>query len=83
VSAKLLTLAPTALDATSALNIIDDLRAKVESGKVIAFFACGFSADDENYVWSATTRPATRLRMMGSMSNALWAMHNGDVSSDE
>ena len=79
MSAKIVSLAPKTPDTAEALSVIDDLRGKVESGEIVAFFIAGFSADDTNYAWSSTTQPATRLRMMGSMSNALWAKHSGDV----
>jgi len=66
-----------ALSTDEALAVIDDLRAKVESGQVIAFAAVGIEPGDETMTWQATTRPVTRLRVMGAMTHLLHSfMHD-------
>jgi hypothetical protein len=54
-----------------ALAVIEDLRVAIESGEIIAFAAVGVEPDDCTRMWSTSTRPVTRLRMMGAMHNLL------------
>lgn len=56
-------------DTANALDVLDDLRAKIISGQVIAFCAVGVEPDDTTSEWCATTRPVTRLRMMGAIQS--------------
>lgn len=64
---------PPTISTEEALAVIDDLRAKVASGQVIAFSGVGIEPGDETVCWQATVRPVTRLRMMG----AIWSLlHN-------
>lgn len=58
-----------AYDTKQALEILDELRAKVESGEVIAFAAVGIEPDDVTSSWTATTRPVSRLRMIGAIGS--------------
>jgi hypothetical protein len=62
---------PPTISTEEALAVIDDLRAKVESGQVIAFAAVGIEPGDETMSWQASVRPVTRLRMMGAIWNLL------------
>lgn len=61
-----------------ALAVIDDLRVAVESGEIIAFAAVGVEPDDCTKMWSTSTRPVTRLRMMGAIHNLLHSYTNGE-----
>ncbi len=54
-----------------ALEIIDSLKEAIESGQIIAFAAVGIEPGDETRSWMATTKPVTRLRMMGAMYHLL------------
>lgn len=83
MSGKVIGFVPKTYDAKNALEVLDDLRTKIESGEVIGFVAAGFSADDTSYAWASSTTKASRLRMIGAMSNALWHYNNGGISDDE
>lgn len=54
-----------------ALQVIDGLRQAIESGEIVAFAAVGIEPSDCTRMWTSTTRPVTRLRMMGAMYNLL------------
>lgn len=62
-----------------ALAVLDDLRAHVESGEVVAFLVAAVSPTDETMAYAATTRGVSRLRMIGAMTMAVQAMCNGEV----
>lgn len=62
-----------------ALAVLDDLRAHLESGEVVAFLVAAVSPSDEVSAYSATTRGVSRLRMIGAMTMAVSAMTNGEV----
>ncbi len=53
----------------TALEILDELRAKIESGEIIAFAAVGIEPDDITFSWTASTRPVSRLRMIGAIGS--------------
>lgn len=61
-----------------ALSALDSLREDLKSGRIIAFAASGITADDENLWYSGSSRPVTRLRLIGSMSNALYHFNRGE-----
>lgn len=61
-------LEPKRPDKQRALGILDDLRAKIESGDLVAFAAVGIQPDDELRMWTATTVSVTRLRMIGAIA---------------
>lgn len=58
-------------DNRDALEVLDTLRAAVESGEVIAFACVGIEPDDCTRMWSSATKKVTRLRMMGAIHNLL------------
>ena len=62
-----------------ALEVLDDLRAAVESGEVVAFLAAAVTPTDEVLTYSATTRGVSRLRMIGAMTCTIAAMTSGEV----
>jgi hypothetical protein len=55
-------------DKGRALSILDDMRAKIESGELIAFAAVGIEPDDELKMWTASTVSVSRLRMIGAIA---------------
>lgn len=61
-----------------ALLVIDGLRQAIEEGEIVAFAAVGIEPDDCTRMWSATTKPVTRLRMMGAMFNLLADFQQGN-----
>jgi len=52
------------------LEMLEDMRQDVLSGKLIAFVAVGFDADDAARMWSARIAGGhvSRLRMLGAIS---------------
>lgn len=52
-----------------ALDVIDDLRARVVAGDVIAFAAVGVEPDDGTYIWMSATENVSRLRMIGALNH--------------
>jgi hypothetical protein len=76
-----LKLAPVAsLDIAQAIKVIDDLRARVESGEVKAFAAVGITPEHETMMWASCTKKTTRLEMMGAISNLQHCYNHGDPS---
>lgn len=69
----------TAGSTAEAVAVLDELRAHIESGEVVAFFVAAVSPSDEVSAYSATTRGVSRLRMIGAMTMAVSAMTNGEV----
>ena len=59
-----------------ALDVLDDLRVKVSAGEIIAFAIVGIEPDDTTRSWTSTTRPVSRLRMMGAIANLEQCFHN-------
>jgi hypothetical protein len=55
----------------TALEIVESLRKAIEEGEIIGFSAVGIEPDDCTRMWSATTKPVSRLRMMGAMYHLL------------
>jgi hypothetical protein len=66
-----------AFDTTDALDVIDDLRRRVMAGEVVAFCLVGIDAQDVARVWTSSTRPVSRLRMMGAIANLEHCYHAG------
>lgn len=54
-----------------ALEAAKSLVTALESGEIVAFGAVGIEADDCTRMWSGSSRPVTRLRMMGALYNLL------------
>ena len=52
-----------------ALGVIDTLRKDIEEGRIIGFHCTALEADDTVVVYTSTTRPITRLRMIGALSH--------------
>jgi hypothetical protein len=71
VSAKVLSLAAPVVDKSDALEVLDDLRAAVERGEIIAFACVGIEPDDCTQIWSSSTKPTTRLKIIGAMAHML------------
>lgn len=66
---------PSLEDALSALDAIrDDLKA----GNIVAFAAAGVGSDDTSFWYCGSSRPVTRLRLIGAMSKALFHFQMGD-----
>ena len=51
------------------LSAIDDLRAKIEDGSVVAFAAIGIEPNDVVTTWIGSSRPTTRLKILGAVHN--------------
>jgi len=60
-----------------ALEAARSLVTALENGEIVAFAAVGIEADDCTRMWSGSSRPVTRLRMMGAMYNLLNHYANG------
>lgn len=63
-----------------ALSALDDLRAKIDSGEIIAFAAVGIEPDDCTMMWCGASKPVTRLRTMGAIQSLLYHWTAGDIS---
>lgn len=62
-----------------ALCVVESLRKDIESGKVVAFAVVAIEQDDTALVYTGSTRPVTRLRMMGAISHMQHLyMHGGE-----
>lgn len=62
-----------------ALETIDQLRQQVVDGKITAFFIAGLDDEDCTYAFVGSVKPVSRLRLQGSMSQAVYAMQSGEV----
>lgn len=58
-------------DKSDALEVLDDLRAKIESGEIKAFAAVGIAQDHTTYRWQSTTKPTTKLEILGAAVHLL------------
>jgi hypothetical protein len=66
---------PTAEYKQTALEVIDSLKEAVEEGRVVAFTCVGISDDDSTFMYQASVKRFTKLRMMGAVSRlekAVW-----------
>lgn len=62
------------------LTVLDDLRAGIVAGEVVAFCAVGIKRDDGTAMWLANVGKAkTNLQMMGAVANLLLHYWNGDI----
>lgn len=62
-----------------ALAVIDALREAVASGEIVAVAAVGIERDDVTRLWTTTTRPVTRLRIIGAMHHMLHTYSHMDT----
>jgi hypothetical protein len=67
-----------ATDTKSALEVLDVLREQVLSGQVIAFVAAAIEPDDTTTRFQATTRPVTKLRMLGAVASLNHWVHDDE-----
>lgn len=59
-------------DMTGALESLDDLRAKVESGEIVMFCAVGVEKDDSTRMWVGSAHGSkTKLQWMGALTHLL------------
>lgn len=65
--------APTKQDA---LDVVESLKQAIESGQLVAFAAVGIEENDNTSIWSSSTRPVSRLRMIGAMHHMLHSYEN-------
>lgn len=56
-------------DPAAMLSALDDLRAAIERGEVVAFVAAGIDASDLARGWCGSVGGVTRLRMMGAIAS--------------
>jgi hypothetical protein len=67
---KIVSLVQKTIDPAGALAIIDDLRAKVESGEIVCFAAVGLNDADGTFLWSGgLPGRKSRLQVLGAMEN--------------
>lgn len=55
-------------DIKNMLDVLDELRANIVSGKVIAYAAVSIAPDDEASIYSGASAHVSRLRMLGGIS---------------
>lgn len=71
MTGRLITLAPKVVDKSDALDVIDSLRAAIESGQIKAFACVGIEPDHNTRMWSSSTAMTSRLEMIGAMTHLL------------
>lgn len=76
---KLLTIAPRSLDTSDMLDVIEQLRAQIESGQVVGFAAVAIEADDNCTAWFGSAASVSRLRMQGGIAQLMHNFLSGDV----
>lgn len=76
---KLLTIAPKQIDTRDMLDVVDQLRAQIESGKVVAFAAVTIEPDDTCSAWLGAGASVSRLRMQGGIAQLMHNFLSGDV----
>jgi hypothetical protein len=64
------------------LAVIDDLRARIVAGDVVAFVAAGLDKADMAMGWSGATGGVSRLRMMGAIANLQHQYHAGALGDE-
>lgn len=52
----------------AALDVVDSIRRDIETGEIVGFACVAVEPGDETRVYIGTSRPVTRLRMMGMLS---------------
>jgi hypothetical protein len=66
--------------AEEAIEVLDQLRSDLESGKVMCFCAVGISKDDATTMWLANVgRSKTNLQLMGALANLMLHFWKGDI----
>lgn len=76
---KLIHMEPPKRDASDALAVLDQLRAQVISGQVVAFAAVAIETDDTTTGWCSSTTSVSRLRTIGAISTLLHSFQSGDL----
>lgn len=66
----------------NSLDVIDDLRKRVENGEVIAFAVVGVHPDDATSAWASCTEKVSRLRMQGAISQLLHSYLDGELADE-
>lgn len=59
--------------------MLDQVRIDIMVGKIDSFFLAGVASDDCVYAYVGSSKPVSRLRMEGAMSNALHMFQHGEV----
>lgn len=65
-------------DTSGALEVLAKLREEIEAGRVVAFCAVAIEPGDETTRWQASTRPVTKLRMLGAVASLAHWIHEDD-----
>ena len=65
-------------DIKSSLEVLEDLRSRVDSGDVVAFAIVGVRASDDIRAWLGNTKHISQLKIIGATHKLLEY-----VSSDE
>lgn len=66
----------------NSLDVIDDLRKRVENGEIIAFALVGVHPDDATSGWSSCTEKVSRLRMQGAIAQLLHSYLTGELADE-
>jgi hypothetical protein len=69
-------------DTGDMLSVIDDLRARIVAGDVVAFVAAGIDKTDCALGWSGSTGGVSRLRIMGAIANLQHQYNAGALGDD-
>jgi hypothetical protein len=70
---------PTAASRDDMYEVLDKLRAEVDSGTIVAFVGVGLTETDECRAFIATQRHVSRLRTYGAVSHLLHCLQSGEV----
>jgi len=65
-----------------AMEVLDDLREAVRTGKIVAFAAVGIEPDDATRAWATCTAPVSRLRMIGAMHHMAHMYSHGELDDE-
>lgn len=76
---KLMTIAPKTLDTKDMLEVLDQLRAQIESGQTVAFAAVTIEPNDACRAWFGAGTSVSHLRMQGGIAQLMHNFLNGDV----
>jgi hypothetical protein len=77
-----LTVIGKTVDVSGALEVIDQLRADVESGRIKFFTAIGIASDHETLCYQSAVKPTSRLEAFGAASHLLHCHLHGDLDND-
>lgn len=64
-------------DRTAALKVVDDLRARVVSGEIVAFAAVGITRNDSALMWLGTSEKKTNLQVAGAIATLQMSFQHG------